>query len=401
MTTYLYKAKTGLAKTVTGLLEAETRTDALEKLSGQGYFPFELKPYAEPDGIRTRMIPSISKKDLAFFTRQMADLLDADVALPRALSLTHEQAANPALRRLIDSIRNAVQGGAALSEALRANPRVFPPLYVNLIHAGETGGMLSQTLNRLAAFMEQEEEFRSRLWAALAYPLLILAVGGLTVLFLMMFVVPRLSAMFLDSEQGMPWMARILSGASAALTSGKAELALAIPAGFIAWQVYRAPDRIRTGIERAVFHLPLWGPVLTKSMIARFARTLSMLLAGGVPALPALKVAAGILEHPEFRRQALVVTQSVEQGDVLSESLRGTGLFPAFVCQMIAIGEETNSLERALDKIAATYERETDRAMKLAVALLEPAMILAVGSVIGVIVIAMLLPIFEISTYLK
>ncbi len=401
MATYQYKAKKGPDEATAGLVEAETRGEALEKLSQRGYFPLELREYAESGRSPWAFRASITKKDLGFFTRQMADLLESNVPLLRALQLTREQSERPALARMIDVLQDQVRGGSSLSEALKKFPRSFSPLYVNLIYAGEVGGVLNQTLGRLAMFLEQEEEFRSRLAAALAYPALILAVGGLSVLFLMVFVVPRLTSMFLDSGQGMPWIARALQAVSQSLTSVTGAAALALGLGASGWALIQAPQSVRAWIAHALLRAPLWGSVLKKGMIARFARTLSMLLEGGVPILRALEVVSHVLDHPGFRcpmRQAL---EAVEQGSALSESLKRTGLFPALVCQMIAIGEEANTLERALEKIAAAYERETDRAMKLATSLLEPVMILGVGSVIGVIVVAMLLPIFEISTFVK
>jgi type II secretory pathway component PulF len=305
------------------------------------------------------------------------------------------------MARLIQAVLEHVKGGKSFSEALKQFPRVFSPLYVNLVKAGEVGGMLDQTLDRLARFMEQEEDFRSRLLAALAYPLLIVAVGLLTVIFLMVFVIPRLSAMFVDSGQGLPWIARMLTAISHMIASPAGGILFVVTGGSLWAMLYRKPEEAKVLINRALFKLPLCGTVLQKGILARFTRTLAMLLTGGVPVIQALEVVSAVLDHPEFSRQVQQVAREVEQGENLSTCLKRAGMFPPFVCQKIAIGEESNTMEKALEIISVSYERETDRAMKLATSMLEPLMILGVGSVIGVIVIGMLLPIFQISTFVK
>ena len=401
MATYQYKAKRGPGQAVAGLLEADSRVEALAKLSRQGFFPLHIEEFQDPQQSSRFFFKPVSQNELCFFTRQLADLLDSNVPLLRALELTHEQTTKPAMSRVIQAVLEHVKGGKSLSGALQQFPRVFSPLYVNLVRAGEAGGMLSQTLARLAGFMEQEEDFRSRLLAALAYPLLIMGVGMLTVVFLMVFVVPRLSAMFIDSGQGLPWIARALEATSSLITSPAGGILVLAIIGSILGLLYQKPKETKEFLNRTLYRLPLCGPVLQKGVLARFTRTLAMLLTGGVPMIQALEVVSHVLDHPEFSRQVQQVAREVEQGESLSASLKRAGLFPLFVCQKIAIGEEANTLEKSLETVSLTYERETDRAMKLATSMLEPLMILGVGSVVGIIVIGMLLPIFQISTFVK
>jgi len=226
-------------------------------------------------------------------------------------------------------------------------------------------------------------------------------IGLLTIMFLMAFVVPRLSIMFADTGQGTPLLARALSAISDAMSSAPGLAAMAAGVAAALCFAMRAPRTLERWASVLLFKLPAWGPVMKKAMLARFMRTLAMLLAGGVPILRALDLGGALLREAGFYPQTKKMIHDIEIGFSFSESARRSHIFPVFVCQMIAIGEEANTLEKALDKVAETYEREAKRSMKLATSLLEPAMILGVGSVIGVIVIGMLLPIFQISTFVK
>jgi len=401
MPTFEFIARRGPGESTSGLLEADNRREALEKLSAKGFYPLRITEFEERGGRRWILFKAVSTKDLAFFTRQLADLLESNVPLLRALELLQEQTENATLKRLLQAIMEQIRGGKSFSKALESYPDLFSSLYIHLIYAGELGGMLPVILGRLADFIEQEDEFQSRILAALAYPSFVVLIGGVTVIFLMIFVVPRLSSMFTETGQGMPWMAQGLSSVSHLLSSWQGMLLLSLLVTMGLWGAAHSPHRTKTFLSRALARIPIWGSVMRKGMLARFTRTLAMLLAGGVPIIRALKVVSHVLDHPLFAEQIQKVTREVEQGKSFSESLRGTALFPVFICQMIAIGEEANTLEKVLEKVSATYERETDRAMKVATSLLEPVMIVGVGGVIGVIVIGMLLPIFQISTFVK
>jgi type II secretory pathway component PulF len=402
MSRFRYKAKSGPAQVMEGLLEAESRVAALDQLSQKGYFPVRLEEQADPSKNRRWPFSSgVSRKDRSLFTRQLADLLESEVPLLKALELTREHTNNAALIRLTGDIVDQVRGGERLSEALRNAPLIFPPLYVSLIHAGEVGGTLSVTLGHLADFIEQEDDFRSRVQAALAYPLLITFVGIGTVVFLVTFAVPRLAAMFTDMGQSLPPLTRFLISLSAGMTSiGRWWIAILLAGGFLGLAA-GLRKKTKTASSRLLFQIPIWGPVAQKSVIARFARTLSTLLAGGVPVVEALRVVANVVDPPSLKDGVLEAAQKVEQGASLSESLKEAPGFPTFIRQMIAVGEEVNALEKSLNKAATAYERETDRALKVATSLLEPCMILFIGTLVGAIIVAMLLPIFQISAFVK
>jgi len=403
MATYEYRAKQGPGQdSVTGVLEAESRLVALDKLSQQGYFPLSVEEIiAASKKSRWTFRNPVPRKDLSLFTRQLADLLESEVPLLKALRLTERQTTNPALLQVLREILEQVKGGKSFSQALQDYPSLFSSLYVSLIYAGEVGGNLSLTLSRLADFIEQEEEFKSRLTAALAYPLLIAVIGLGSIVFLMAFAVPRLASMFTDLGQRMPWITRVLTHISSGLVDYGVWLILLLPMGWFLFRQGGPLTTLKVKISNALIRIPIWGPVIQKSVIARFARTLAILLSGGVPITESLRVVSDVLDHPALKDRILAVASEVEQGKSLSESLKKVSDFPMFICHMIAVGEEVNTLEKSLNKVAATYERETDRAMKLATSLLEPMMILVMGSVVGVIVIAMLLPIFQVSAFVK
>jgi len=399
MTSFRYKGKSGPGRVVEGVLEAENRLAALGQLSRQGYFPLFLEERSGAESIPRRPWGRrVSSQDVCLLARQLADLLESGVPLLRALILVQDQTGSATLARIVREIVDQVRGGQPLSKALKDYPAIFSPLIVSLIYAGEVGGTLHITLERLADFLEQEGDFKSRVRAALVYPCLIALVGLGTVVFLMSFAVPRLADMFSDMGQSLPLVTRLLIGLSAAITSYGGWMAAPALAGGALWLFYAPPGK-RPG--RILRRIPIWGPVVQKSAIARFARTLATLLAGGVPIVQALRVVSDVLDNQAFKSGILEVSRQVEQGRSLSECLHEVPGLPAFICQMVAVGEEVNALERSLNKVASAYERETDRAMKLAATLLEPAMILLIGSVVGAVVIAMLLPIFQISAFVK
>ena len=403
MPTFAYKAKSSPHQAVEGLLEAESRAAALDKLARQGLTPMRVEeraPSAAEGGLSfLRRVPA---KDVALLTRQLSDLLESGVPLLKSLRIVRGQTHHPRLARVLGEIIAAVEGGLPLSEAMALHRDLFGPLQAALVRVGESAGVLGPSLARLSEFSEQAEELRTRVRTALIYPLLIACVGALTVVFLMLFVVPRLAGMFADMGEPLPLVTRALLGVSGFLLGpgGIFTLVLVPVAFFLARKAF-AGEKARARLDRFLFRIPVWGNVSRQVAVARFARTMATLLNGGVPILDALKSAAEAVGHASLRSQVLSVAALVREGAPLSESLRRMPDFPPYLCQMIAVGEEGNILEKSLQKVAGNYEREADRAMKVMTSLLEPAMILGVGGVIGLIVIALLLPIFQITAFVK
>lgn len=385
-----------------GSLEAETEQEALAKLSQMGYFPLsiqreETSPQGQAAPRSFRLFTRIRRRDITLFTRQLADLLESGLPLMRTLDVLREQMENPRLQEVLADLASQIRDGRSLSDALAIYPRVFSPLYVSMVRSGEVGGMLGEVLARLADFAEKEEELHVKMRSALAYPILILLVGMGTIAVLLMFVVPKLVLLFQEVGQILPLPTRVLIGLSQWFVSYW-WLVVSI-AGLGVFLVRRGglSQGARLAIDRIKLRLPVCGSLIKKVEIARFARSLATLLSHGVPILQGMQVVVQATGNELLRGELQQIGEQLKGGDSLSQGMRRGRIFPALVTHMVAVGEEAGSLDRSLFKIADTYEREADRAMKLMTSLVEPVMILIMGSLVGFIVIAMLLPIFEID----
>jgi type II secretory pathway component PulF len=392
---FRYRAKSAPGQEVEGVLEAENRLAALGKLSDMGYFPLDVE---ETVGGAVPFRGKVSSKDRALFTRQLADLLDAGLPLLKGLRVAAEQTSNPKLSAVLGEVSDRVEGGSSLAEALRTHGEIFPPVYVGLVRAGEVGAFLGTALERLADLEERQDDLRARIRTSLAYPGLILFTGAGTVFFLLLYVVPKLATVFEEMGQQLPWATRFLVGLGQGISSPAGLLLLS---AIVVVLLLSRHVVARWIMSHSLTHLPVWGPLAQKASLARFGRTLSVLLASGVPILESLQLSADVLAHPVLSEKLMEARRRVGEGESLAESLRAAGGFPPFVANMIAVGEEGRSLGRSLDKVAAACERDCDRALKVFTALLEPALILVVGSVIAFIVLSMLLPIFQMSTFVR
>ena len=398
MPVYIYRAKDGPGKTVDGELEAESRTAALAGIDSLGYSPVwvrEKDPRSKKGRLRRRRI---SQRDITVFTRQLSSLIRSGVPILKALSTISNQTDNAKLVRVVEDLERTVRDGNMLSGALKMYPVLFPELYVNMVTAGEAGGMLDTTLSRLAEALEKEEETRKRIQAAMAYPVLILVVGIITVFILLSFFLPRVVALFADYGD-LPLPTRILIAVTNFFSERWPWIALS--AVLLAAVVKRLTslDKGRLMVDTIVLHLPLIRRFVTESDIARFARTLALLVDAGIPIDRALGVSVNTLGNSVLRAEIEDVRQrTVQQGMSLSFGLRRARDFPDFVANMVGVGEESGRLEESLIEVATFYEKEVDQQARLATSLIEPILILVVGVIVGFIVSAMLLPIFEIGT---
>ncbi len=402
MQKFRYKAKDGRKEMITGILEAETEQEALAKLSKMGYFPLsiereEASSEGQTDPLSLGFFTRIRRRDITVFTRQLADLLEAGLPLMRVLEVLWEQTENRRLQEVLASLATQVKEGKSFSEALTLYPKIFSNLYVNMVKSGEVGGMLSEVLARLADFGENDEELRAKVRAALAYPILILFVGMATVAVLLIFVVPKLVSLFQDVGQILPLPTRILIELSQGLVHYWWVVLSMVVLSVFLLRRGRLSRRVRLAIDGVKLRIPVWGPLIKKVEIANFARSLATLLSHGVPILQAMQVVVQATENELLRDEFERIGEQLKGGTTLSQEIRRGRMFPALVTNMVAVGEEAGNLDRSLFKIADTYEREADRAMKLMTTLVEPVMILVMGSIVGFIVIAMLMPIFQID----
>jgi type II secretion system protein F len=400
---FQYVALTPDGQRRTGRIEAETRTEALARIRELGQQPVQLRAEeAEaPATAPARRARRITTGDLTAFTRQLADLTLAGLTLDRSFSVLAEQAENTALQALIEAVQAEVRGGAALSQALERHPRYFPPMVVNMIRAGELSGQLGEVLERLAQFAEREQQRRAQILSAMVYPAVLVLVAVSTLAFLLTFVVPRLSGVFADLGAELPLPTRLLLAITGALTSGWWAI---LGAGALLWLGFRTYRRTEAGayqIDRLALRLAVVGKVWRKVVIARFARALGTLVAGGVPILEALRVAGQAAANRTLIRAAGELEERVKGGETISTAMRATGQFPPVLIHMTAVGEETGDLPRVLLRVADTLDGEAEIAMKRLTTLIEPLIVVFMGGFVGFVVLSILLPVFEANSIVK
>lgn len=400
---FQYVALTADGQRRTGRIEAETRTEALARIRELGQQPVQLRTEAAaaPVTAPARRRRRINAGDITAFMRQLADLTLAGLTLDRGFTVLAEQAENVALKTLLEAVQTEVRGGSSLSQALEGHPRYFPPMVVNMIHAGELSGQLGEVLERLAQFAEREQQRRALIVSAMVYPAVLITVALSTLVFLLTFVVPRLSGVFTDLGAELPLPTRILLAVTGALTSGWwAILGAAVLLG-LGFRAYRQTEAGAYQLDRLMLRLAIIGKVWRKVVVARFARALGTLVAGGVPILQALQVAGQAAANRTFVRAAGELEERVKGGETISLAMRATGQFPPVLIHMTAVGEETGDLPRVLLRVAETLDGESELAMKRLTTLIEPLIVVFMGAFIGFVVLAILLPVFEASSIVK
>jgi len=410
MTAFRYEAIEAGGAPVKGVIEAEDRRGALQLLGRQGLFPSILEA-SSTDAAAAAPAPAtvpaqrqgqalsgrIRRKDITAFTREMSALLGASIPIPQALDGLGEQEENPALREVVLEIGEAVRKGAAFSAALEGHPKLFGKLYVSMVRVGEEAGALPQVMADLADLLEHEDEVRGEVVAAVAYPVFVLAFGVVTVTVLLTVVLPRVMSMLQDMLPVLPLPTLILLKVSGFLHHDWPWLLLGVGAAAAGgWRYVRTPQGADV-LDRAKLRLPLIGPVFYAAALGRFARTLGTLVKSGVSLLPSLKIVESTIGNRSLARQIARVAEETRGGDSLATPLRKLGLFPRTVVQMIDVGEETGRLDAMLLKVAEIEERHMRARTKTLISLLAPILILVVGTMIGFMVIAILLPIFKMS----
>lgn len=427
MTLFRYQTRSGDTAPLRGTIEAEDRRAAIQLLGRQGIFPSLLEacrdpqaagpasapstvpptPPATPAALHTstaavapsrlRLGPAVSRKEITAFTRELAALLEAGISIPQALAGLGDEEGNPVLRQIIVQVSDSVRKGASLSSALDAHPSLFSRLYVSMVRVGEEAGALQKVMTDLAGFLEHEDEVRSEVVTAVAYPGFVLAFGVLTVVILLTVVLPRLFTMLQEMLDVLPLPTLILLNVSSTLHQyWPWLLAGIVAASFAARQFVRTPHGIEFR-DRWKLRLPILGGVFHAAALGRFARTLGTLVRSGVSLLPALKIVENTIGNSVLARSIAQVAEETRGGDSLAAPLRKMGLFSRSVVQMISVGEETGRLDEMLLKVADIEERHMRARTRTLISLLAPALILVVGSLVGFVVVAILLPIFKMS----
>ena len=399
MPRFSYRAKDQNLQAIEGTIEADTEAAAISRLGGEGVFPISIIEVGASAGSQLWRAGSrrVSQRTLAYTTHQLADLLGGGLPLLSALMLLAKQTEQPSLRRVIESLASAVRDGRAFSDALAEHPTIFPPLYRSMVRAGETAGGLEPALSRLAELGEHEAELKSRVVTASAYPIFVLVFAiGITIL-LIAFVVPKIADVFIESGQLLPLPTRFLLGVSALFTRWWWALALGVTATGWMLRQWHASASGKAVIDRTLMIVPAVGTLVRRVETARFARNLGTMVGQGVPILQALDVVASNMANMTLRRAVVDVRDAVREGSSLASALSATQQFPVFVSNMVAVGEESGTVDAALLKVASGYEREVDRAIRNLTTILEPVLLVGVGGVVMFIVLAMLLPVFQIG----
>ena len=395
MARFAYKAKRSPTEITEGAIEADSENAVISKLNKSGYYPVWIREEsmnaAKPQVLR------VKPRSLAGFTRRVSDLLESGLTLYSALSVVESQSGSCDLKTIICCVRDGVKQGKSFSAALKQYPEVFSELYINVIHSGEESGSMNEALAGMADFMDKCEDIRSRIIAALAYPCLTAIVGFMTIIVLIVFIIPRLVNMFIEMGEELPLATRALIWIS---DFARAYWGFSVFFVVCAIFLFKRAESIpitKNKIDRMKLKMPVLGDIAKNSEFMRFSKTLSILLKSGVPMLNSLNIASGVVANSAIKEDIAFIHNDVKAGMSLSASIKNRECFPLYLANMVAVGEEGGFLDKALLNISRNYEIELDRTMKIITALIEPVFIFIMGAVIGFIVVAMLLPVFQIS----
>ena len=378
---------------VEGTIEAADEKSAIERLKNSGVIP--LKVAAPEEGIRKKITLRSSKGDLLTFTTELSVLLSAGLPLDRSLNILSEISENKEMKNVIQSVLKSIREGTSFSEALQKHSRIFPKLYVNMIRAGEAGGVLDVVLEKLNEFLESTKALKDHIVSVMVYPIILTVTGGISIIILLTFVLPKFSTIFAELGGSIPLPTQILLTFSNTMKSYWWIVLSVIIAGWFIFSNYVKSDIGRYKWD--AFKLKVMGDVIKKLETARFCRTLGTLLKSGVPLLQALNNAKDVISNQVIASAIDAVPEGAKEGKSIAVSLSNANVFPPLALSMIKVGEETGQLDNMLIKVASTYEKSLNVAIKRFVSLLEPAMILGMGLVIGFIVISMLMAIFSIT----
>lgn len=397
MPMFSYQAKKGPSDVIEGTIQAASQDEVVSRLMSQGLVPMVIMVTAEGlDGGPARRV-RMSAKERRLFTRQLTSLLRAKMELVPAVTVLREQSPSRAGRTLLEDVERHMREGHAFSEAAARHPRVFSPLFLSAIRAGEAAGKLDDILLRLVAFDEQQEQLESRLKGAIAYPALLGVIGMASLGFFIWVVVPKMSSLFDNLGGALPGPTRALLWLSGALSHYWWAMLLGafVLSAALRW-LFRQPAAV-AAIEALLKHIPISRDILEARQVGRFTRTLQLLLHSGLPIFQALDTARPTLGSVAMEARMREAQEQVKRGESIADSLRAARCFPPLVTHMIAVGESAGTLVEVLDELASYYERLMDETLRIATSLLEPLMIVVMGALVGFCVMAMVLPVFQMT----
>jgi len=404
-TTFAYRGRNGDGKVVKGRIDAPGEAAVASRLRTMGISPISIEESAEATGLNREINigfgSGVKLKDLAIMSRQMATMIGSGLSILRTLNIIAEQTENKKLATIMGKVSDDVEAGVAISDAMRKHGDVFPPLMVNMIRAGETGGFLDSSLEAVALNFEKEVKLRGTIKSALTYPVIVLVMSLVAVIAMLLFIVPVFENMFKGLGGQLPLPTMILVELSHAMVWIAPVLLVGGVAGGIWWSRNKNTEKVRMRVDPIKLKMPVFGQLLKKIAVARFSRNFANMIGAGVPILQALKIVGETSGNWVIENALVKVAESVRQGESIAGPLAQQPVFPAMVTQMIAVGEDSGSLETMLNKIADFYDQEVASATEQLTAMIEPLMIAFLGVVIGGMVIALYMPIFQISSLVK
>ncbi len=398
MPEYKWVAETKKGKIIRGELEAADEKMARLQLKRRNLKIKKIK--AKPKDLFANvsfMQPKITSKDLVIFTRQFSTMIDAGLPLVQGLTILADQMENKTFKRILKEVVTDVEGGASLAESLQKHPKVFDNLFVNLVAAGEVGGILDTILQRLATHIEKAQKLKSKIKSAMTYPAIVVAIAVLVISVIMIFVIPVFESMFKDFGSALPMPTQIVVNLSRFIKGNVHYMIGAAIFLAIAFKKFRSSKYGRKKTDILMLKLPVFGELLKKVAVASFTRTLGTMIGSGVPIISAMEIVAKTSGNMVLEEVILDVRASIAEGQPIAEPLSESGIFPNMVVQMIGVGEATGALETMLEKIADFYDDEVDAAVDALTSMLEPLLMVFLGGAIGGLVIAMYLPIFKMA----
>ena len=400
MAKFAWEGKTRTGKVQKGTMEANDENAVMAHLRNQGIMPTNVKAAGKGLDMEIKipgMEPKVQTKDLVVFTRQFSTMIDAGLPLVQCLDILSRQQENKTFKKILTEVKEAVESGSTFADALAKHPKVFDELFVNLVAAGEVGGILDTILNRLAAYIEKAQKLKKQVKSAMTYPTTIIGIAFVVIAVILIFVIPAFETMFADFGKALPMPTQVVINISNFVQDYVLVIIGAIAFVIIALkQIYRN-RKGREVIDAVSLKLPVFGILIRKVAVAKFTRTLGTMISSGVPILDGLEIVAKTAGNKTVEYAIYKVKQSISEGKTIAEPLEKSGVFPPMVCQMIAVGEQAGSIDTMLNKIADFYDDEVDDAVSNLTAMMEPLLMLFLGTTVGGLVIAMYLPIFELA----
>ena len=408
MAVYGYSGFDSAGKSVTGVVDADSQKTAREKLRRDGIFATQIqeevveeKPLFKREFTIRGIFARIKIEDVAVVTRQLATLLGAGLPLVESLSATIEQADILPLKRVLADVRDRVNEGSSLADAMSEHPRAFSELYVNMVRAGEASGAMEVVLQRLADFMDNQVSIRATFWANMIYPIVMILIAVAVVFVLMVKVIPQITQIFQDIHRALPLPTKVLILVSGFASTYWYLIVLAVAAAFIGMNRFRKTAKGKEWTDRMSLRLPIFGKLIKIAAMSRFSRTLSTLLASGVPIVKALDIVKAIVDNVVLSKAIDSTRERVTEGMSIAEPLRQSKVFPPMVIRMIAVGEQSGELEAMLERVALAFDREMEAKLKIFTSLLQPIVILIMAGMVGFIIVSILLPILEINQMVR